>query len=144
MTTQEQLQQVFNDNFVTYFHTHVAHVNTVGRNFISDHELLGEIYEQLQGQIDSLAELIRTLGDFMPTSLSEVMLNSHNTDEPMTGTSDQLLSSVKDHLEHLFDCYVDLDEVADEEDLEHIANYAQEQMLILKKFIWKLESVLEE
>jgi DNA-binding ferritin-like protein len=115
----------------------------VGRHFISDHELLGEIYEQLQGQIDSLAELIRTLGDFMPTSLSEVMVNSHNADEAMTGTSDQLLSAVKDHLEHLFDCYVDLNEVADEEDLEHIANYAQEQMLILKKFIWKLESVLE-
>jgi starvation-inducible DNA-binding protein len=143
MTTQEQLQQVFNDNFVSYFHTHVAHVNIVGRNFVSDHELLGEIYEQLQGQIDSLAELIRTIGDFMPITLGEVMLNSHNTDEPMAGTSDQLLSAVKDHLEHLFDCYVDLNEVADEEELEHIANYAQEQMLILKKFVWKLESVLE-
>tara|TARA_B110000503_G_C7097992_1_gene392505 strand:+ start:544 stop:975 length:432 start_codon:yes stop_codon:yes gene_type:complete len=143
MTTQEQLQQVFTDNFVTYYHTHVAHVNTVGRNFVSDHELLGEIYLHLQGQIDSLAELIRTMGEFMPTTLGDVIMNSHNDDKPMEGRSDELLDFVRDHLEHLFDCYVSLDEVAEEEEEEHIANYAQEQMLILKKFVWKLESVLD-
>lgn len=143
MTTQEQLQQVFKDNFVTYYHVHVAHVNTVGRNFISDHELLGEIYEQLQSQIDTLGELIRTQGGFIPSTLAEVLDNSQVHDDPMEGRSDELLDAVRIHLEQLFECYVMLDEVADEEEQEHIANYAQEQMLVLKKFLWKLESVLD-
>ena len=43
MTTVEQLTQVFNDNFMAYFRSHVAHVNTMGRNFASDHALLGRI-----------------------------------------------------------------------------------------------------
>ena len=142
MTTQEQLQQVFKDNFVTYYHTHVAHVNTVGRNFVSDHKLLGQIYEQLQGQIDVVAELIRSVGEFVPVTLSDVVAGSSNPDDAMQGTADELLEYVRSHLEQLFDCYVVLDDIADEEDYEHIANFAQEQMLILKKFLWKLDSTL--
>jgi DNA-binding ferritin-like protein len=52
MTTESQLQQVFANNFVAYFRTHVAHVNTQGRNFYSDHKLLGKIYEDLQNQTE--------------------------------------------------------------------------------------------
>ena len=56
MNTLEQLIQVFNDNFTAYFRSHVAHVNIMGRNFLSDHKLLEKVYEDLQEQIDSIAE----------------------------------------------------------------------------------------
>ena len=46
--TQQQLQKTFCDNFLCYFRSQVAHVNVVGRNFYSDHKLLGKIYEHLQ------------------------------------------------------------------------------------------------
>ena len=142
MTTVEQLTQVFTDNFVAYYRSHVAHVNIMGRNFQSDHTLLGGIYEDLQGQIDHIAELIRTLGEFMPCCIADVLDASHITDLPMEGSADELLGAVRDDLEHLRDCYTELIAVADEEGNEPISNYAQDRVLALAKQLWMLDSTL--
>lgn len=142
MNTAEQLTQVFNDNFVAYFRSHVAHVNIMGRNFTADHQLLGGIYEDLQGQIDHIGELLRTLNEFMPNSLSEILDLSHLQDYPLQGDADELLTAVRDDIEHLRDCYSELIEVAHEEGNEPISNYAQDRVLALNKYIWMLDSTL--
>jgi len=142
MTTAEQLTQVFNDNFVAYFRSHVSHVNITGRNFTSDHELLGGIYESLQSQIDVIGELLRTLDAFMPADLQDIVDGSHIKPMPVEGDAEDLLSSVLDDLEHLKQCYIELDEVAEDEDHEEIANYAQERILAIGKQIWQLRATL--
>ena len=116
MTTVEQLTQVFNDNFMAYFRSHVAHVNTMGRNFASDHALLGGIYEDLQGQIDTIAELLRSLQAFMPCDLTDVMQGANVSTMCMEGSADDLLFDVKSDLEQLKGCYEELIHVADAED----------------------------
>ena len=142
MTTAEQLTQIFRDNFVAYFRSHVAHVNIVGRTFSSDHALLGGIYEDLQGQIDHIAELLRTLQAFMPNSIAEILGESHIADYPLEGDSRELLEAVRDDLDHLKGCYELLIEVAHEEGNEPISNYAQDRVLALAKHIWMLDSTL--
>jgi len=142
MNTADQLLQVFNDNFVAYFRSHSAHVNIQGRNFQSDHTLLGEIYEDLQGQIDHIGELLRTLGEFMPRSIAEILDQSHIADSDVDGNSDQLLELVKDDLEHLRDCYSELIVIAADDGNEPIGNYAQDRVLALNKYIWMLDSTL--
>lgn len=143
MTTQDQLQQVFADNFVAYFRAHVAHVNTQGRNFYSDHKLLGKIYEDLSGQIDAIAELLRTLGEFMPASLEEVMGTSRISLAEITGTADQLLEEIKTDLEDLKADYEELIAVADADGHLEISNYAQDRVLQLAKYLWMIESTLD-
>jgi len=142
MTTVEQLTQVFNDNFMAYFRSHVAHVNTMGRNFASDHALLGGIYEDLQGQIDTIAELLRSLQAFMPCDLTDVMQGANVSTMCMEGSADDLLFDVKSDLEQLKVCYIELMEIAEEEEHDEIANYAQERILALAKHIWMLDSTL--
>lgn len=142
MSTESQLTQVFYDNFVAYYRSHVAHVNIMGRNFSADHQLLQGIYEDLQDQIDHIAELLRTLGEFMPGSLAEIIDQSHIADDPVEGDADELLSTVQDNLEHLRDCYSELIEIAHEEGNEPISNYAQDRVLALNKFVWMLSSTL--
>ena len=142
MNTAEQLLQVFNDNFVAYFRSHSAHVNIVGRNFQSDHALLGVIYEDLQGQIDIIAELLRTLGEFMPRSIADILDGSHLSDSEVDGDADELLSLIRDDLDHLRGCYQELIEIADEEEQEAIGNYAQDRVLAIAKFIWQLDATL--
>jgi DNA-binding ferritin-like protein len=143
MTTQEQLQQVFANNFVAYFRAHVAHVNTQGRNFYSDHKLLGKIYADLQNQTDSLAELLRTVQEFMPTTLAEVMESSQITDMPCEGTADSLLEDVRADLEQLKMDHEELMMIAEEDGHKEIANYAQDRILQLAKYIWMIEATLE-
>lgn len=143
MTTAEQLNQVFNDNFVVYFRSHIAHVNITGRNFRSDHKLLAGVYERRQAEIDAIAELLRSLGAFAPVSIAEVLAGSHVADTDIEGSADDLLESVRDDLEHLKECYQELMAVADEEGLLEISNYAQDQVLDIAKSIWMLNSTLE-
>jgi DNA-binding ferritin-like protein len=143
MTTVEQLTQIFNDNFIAYLRSHIAHVNIMGRNFASDHQLLGGIYEDLQGQIDHIGELLRTLDAFMPASIFEITDGTHIPLTAVEGSADTLLSDVLDDLEHLVECYKELEEVAEDEDLEHISNYAQDRVLAISKQIWMLKATLE-
>jgi DNA-binding ferritin-like protein len=142
MTTQEQLTQVFNDNFVVYFRSHTAHINITGRNFRSDHKLLQGVYERRQAQIDVIGELLRTLNAFMPVSIGEILANSHIEDLDVEGSADDMLESIRMDLEHLKDCYEDLMTIADDEGHKEIANYAQDQILDIAKSIWMLDSTL--
>ena len=142
MTTVEQLTHVFNDNFMAYFRSHVAHVNIVGRNFASDHALLGGIYEELQDQIDTIAELLRSLQAFMPDNLMDVMDGSSVSTYSMLGSADDMIAEVRNDLEELKGCYQELMEIAEEEEHDEIANYAQDRILALAKHIWMLDSTL--
>ena len=142
MTTAEQLTQIFKDNFVAYYRSHVAHANITGRNFRSDHKLLQGVYERRQAQIDVLGELLRTLKEYMPCDLSEVIAESQIGTDVLEGDADFLLECIKEDLEFLCNEYRELIVIAEEEEQSQIANYAQEQVLDLDKSIWMLDSTL--
>ena len=140
MNTSEQLIQVFSDNFVAYYRSHVAHVNIEGRNFYSDHKLLQKIYEDLQGEIDTIAEKIRTLGEYMPCEIQDVLNNSHISTAELWGDSEYLLNKVLEDLEHLVMEYQELILISELDGHDEIANYAQDRITTLNKFIWMLKS----
>jgi DNA-binding ferritin-like protein len=143
MNTADQLTQVFTDNFVAYFRSHSAHLNITGRNFRSDHKLLQGVYERRQAQIDTLGELIRTVGEFAPRNIMEILNGSEIADDEVSGSSEDLLGTVRDNLQSLRGCYEELMAVAGAEGHEEIANYAQDQILDLAKSIWMLDSTLD-
>ena len=143
MNTTEQLLQVFYDNFVAYYRSHAAHANVTGRTFRSDHKMLQGVYERRQAQIDVIGELLRTLQEFMPTDLNEIISNSDLPTDPIEGSADELLQLVYDDLEQLCECFKELNEIAEEDEHDEIANYAQEQILDINKSLWMLRSVLE-
>jgi starvation-inducible DNA-binding protein len=138
-----KLTEVFNTNFVVYYRTHVSHVNIVGRNFYSDHKLLQKIYEELQGDIDTIAEFLRTLSAYMPESLDLVVTGSRVDDDEVMGTSDELLESVLRDLTRLITLYRELEELADEEDQDQIENFAQDRETVYERYSWMLRSTLE-
>lgn len=140
--TQEQLVKTFCDNFVVYSKAHIAHINVVGRNFYSDHKLLGKIYEHLQGSIDTLGELVRSAGAFVPVNLTNIITDAEIQEEPVTGTADDMLNIIRDNLAQLAGSYRVLSEVASDDEAEEVENFAQEQILALNKYIWMLDSTL--
>ena len=142
MNTAEQLPQIFRDNFVTYFRSHVAHVNITGRNFRSDHKLLQGVYERRQAEIDKIGEILRSMGEYMPCDLSEIVAESQIDTGELSGDADFLLEMVRDDLEHLLAEFKELIEIASDEDLEEISNYAQDQALDIEKSLWMLNSTL--
>ena len=142
MTTAEQLTLVFNNNFVAYFRSDAAHVNITGRNFRSDHKLLSGVYERRQAEIDKIGEILRTMQEYMPCDSVDIISNATIPTDAIEGTADQLLETVMMDLEHLLEDYKQLIEIASDEGLEEISNYAQDQALDLEKSIWMLRSTL--
>ena len=143
MTTAELLTQIFNNNFIAYFRSHVAHVNITGRNFRSDHKLLQGVYTRRQEQIDKIAEILRTMQEFMPNDINDVVADATIPTDAIEGSADELLEAVMMDLEHLLEDYKALVIIASSEGLEEISNYAQDQALDLEKSIWMLRSTLE-
>lgn len=143
MDLNSTLQELFASNFVAYYRAHVAHVNVTGRNFTSDHKLLGKIYEDLQGAIDPIAEIIRTREEFMLPSLSEVLIYSDIEDDSMTGSADALLQMVLDDQLELIEQYREVVTAAEAEGAIEIANYAQDRLLKHDTYIWQLRSTLD-
>jgi len=127
MTTAEQLTQVFYNNFVAYYRSHAAHVNVTGRTFRSDHKMLGGIYERRQAEIDKIAEILRTMDEFMPSSIVDVCENSTIPTDAIEGSADELLEAVMMDLEHLLEDFKLLISIASDEGVEEVSNYAQDQ-----------------
>lgn len=144
MNIKQALQQTFATNFVAYYQTHSAHINIEGRNFVSDHKLLGKIYEDLQEQIDIIGELIRTCYDKVPTTIEDVVDGSDIPDNKITGSANKLLETIYETIEELLEVYIDLNQIADEEGEVQIANYAQDRILALKKHCWMLRATIGE
>jgi len=140
---QTVLEETFSANFVSYYRSHVAHVNIVGRSFYQDHKLLQKIYEYFQDNIDTLGEKLRSIRATMPDSLDTVMNVSPIADEPTEGDSDDLLQAVLDLMDPMIDQYHLLNEAAEYVNYIDISNYAQDQISQLSKFRWMLEATLE-
>lgn len=145
MSVEQTLVKLFNNNFCAYFRSHVAHVNLVGRNFVSDHKLLGKIYEDLQGQIDVIAELLRTLREYMPSDLHDVHNESIIPDSMAENTDTGYLEEVYNDIEMLIEIYLALQSaVGDSIDYAHIGNYAQDRVMALQKFCWMLRATIDD
>ena len=138
-----KLTEVFNTNFVVYTRSHIAHLNVTGRNFYSDHKLLNKIYEELQEDIDTIGEFVRTLGAMVPESLGEITDGSQVKDDMIFGTADELLETVLKDLTALTALYRELEELAEEADEDQIGNFAQDRETVLTKFSWMLRSILD-
>jgi DNA-binding ferritin-like protein len=145
MTPEQALLDLFCSNFMAYYKAHAAHVNIVGRNFYSDHKQLQKIYEDLQAEIDTIAEFLRTLEAEMPLNLSDTMLGSMIPDNLQKQIEDDgldFIESTYQDLETLIDIHQDLEEACEDREYNHIANYAQDRVRVLNKFCWQLRSTL--
>jgi len=67
-----QLQRLLSDTFVMYAHAHIGHWNVVGPDFHDKHAFLGDLYEELWGAVDAIAEHIRAIGEMAPRSLEDI------------------------------------------------------------------------
>jgi starvation-inducible DNA-binding protein len=76
------LKQLLADEFVLYTKTRKAHWNVYGPNFYSLHKFFEMGYEELDQIVDSVAERIRSLGDFATGTLEEFKATTVLTENP--------------------------------------------------------------
>lgn len=80
-TLVEVMKKVLADTFALYLKAHNYHWNVEGINFPQYHEFFGNLYKELHGAIDPIAEEIRALGAYAPGSMSRYLEMTDIEDE---------------------------------------------------------------
>ncbi|MHC5352640.1 Dps family protein [Myroides sp. LJL115] len=70
-TTVETLSKLVADEFVLFTKTRSAHYNIEGIDFHAMHVFFEEQYTQIEENVDAIAERIRQLGFYAPSSLKQ-------------------------------------------------------------------------
>lgn len=63
---KDKLKQVLGTSFAFYIKAAGFHWNIEGPNFPQYHAFLGDLYNEVYGSIDQLAEIIRQLDSYAP------------------------------------------------------------------------------
>ncbi|MCC9042427.1 DNA starvation/stationary phase protection protein [Myroides sp. M-43] len=82
------LSQLLADEFILYTKVRNAHYNVTGVDFHSKHVYFEELYTELAVNVDAIAERIKTLGHYAPSSLKDYLKLTHLTEERSTTNTD--------------------------------------------------------
>ena len=137
------IQQLLADTVGLYFRAHGYHWNVTGEDFAQYHELFGEIYSDIYGSIDPLAENVRKLGGFPPSSLQDFAEKSSLAGSELVGGSAKALAAdllmaneaLLEELKYAFS-------MMDSANEQGVANFIAERIDSHQKWSWQLASSL--
>lgn len=69
---KRQLKQTFASVFALYLKSANFHWNVEGADFYQYHKLFQDVYEDVYGSVDPLAEHLRAVGTYVPATLARI------------------------------------------------------------------------
>lgn len=141
--TANYLKVILADTFGMYLNAHNFHWNVEGRDFAQLHEFFGDVYEELHGAVDSIAEHIRALDSYAPGSYSRFKeLTSVEEVTQMITASEMIRSLLLANDTVIKSLRVGVS-IAKEEGLEEVINFLGERLEAHTKFSWMLRAFLK-
>jgi starvation-inducible DNA-binding protein len=139
----QQLKVILGTNFGLYFKSHNFHWNIEGSNFPQYHGFLDGFYNDVFGQNDDIAEHIRQLNSFAPTSLARMLELSDITES----------DSIPDAMSMMRQLYADNERyivhlragiaAADSANEPAVGNFLQDLLGAHQKKSWMLRSIIK-
>ena len=144
----EQLYTLLFKTQATLFHlfqkTWVYHWNVVGTDFYQLHQLFGEQYNTMFGEIDRLTEHMRYLRMKATAPLTKVVSLSQIEEASSPLTANAMVEQLLEDNKTLCDLFSKVSEEADKSKSYATTNMIQDLMESHGKFIWMLRSYLRE
>lgn len=140
-TLIQQMRTILGTNFGLYFKSHSFHWNVEGVDFVQYHDFLGQFYTQVFGNVDLIAEKIRMLGAYAPTSLSRMLeLADIEEEETIPDALEMLRRLAKDNDRMIFHLRAGII-AADQVNESAISNFLQDLLDQHQKHAWMLKSI---
>jgi starvation-inducible DNA-binding protein len=137
------LKQAMADSFVLYYKAHSYHWNVEGADFKQYHDLFGDIYEEIFGAIDTLAEHIRQLDDYAPASLSQIKSLSMISEDDEIVSAMSMVSRLLDANNLTLASLMMAYRAADNATELGLANFIQDRIAAHQKHGWMLKATLK-
>ena len=141
----ELLKTALANHIIAYYRVSAYHWNVTGIEFPQYHEFFGDLYEQYQDQVDTLAEYIRIQGEAVPYSIKDIYEFATLAEEERTGlTLRAMLIGAKQTNDELIKTMTGLFDIAEAAQKQGIADYAAGMLDKYKKNDWMIRSCLTE
>ncbi|HMS24067.1 MAG TPA: Dps family protein [Acidimicrobiia bacterium] len=137
------LAGVLADTYTLYLKTHNFHWNVTGPMFGSLHVLFETQYQELALAIDTLAERIRALGDFVPATFKQFQAMSDIKETEEIPKATEMIAQLLDGHEIVTRNAREVIEKADKLDDQATADLLTARLEAHEKAAWMLRSHLE-
>lgn len=136
------LHETIADAFTMYFMAHSYHWNVTGVEFSQFHAFFAEIYEDVYGSIDPLAENLRKLGEKAPLNLLQICQTTSIAPttpkcDPISMTS-ELFSANEEVIRSLYSAF----ECANGDNQQGIADFLAGRIDSHEKWRWQLGTTI--
>jgi len=142
MSIEDSTKRLWANNFILYTKSHGFHVNVQGMGFYSNHKLFQKVYEELQEEIDTLAEGLKTLGEIVPFSLARIIALADIKDETVAPNAEEMVKILYADLDTLITCANEVFELTGDAKAYGLQNIVADYLQTVHKLCWMLESSL--
>jgi starvation-inducible DNA-binding protein len=136
----EKLKVVLANTFTMYMKTHGYHWNVIGSDFPQYHDFFGDLYAEVHGAVDDIAEQLRQINSFAPGSLQRMKeLSELEEDDLVPNAAKMVVNLIAANdkvLLSLIECY----EMAEEAKEYGLSNFLQDRITAHKKHGWMLKA----
>jgi starvation-inducible DNA-binding protein len=138
----KSLSQVLADTFALYLKAHNFHWNVVGPNFPQYHDFFGDLYEELHGAVDPIAEQIRAIGYFVPGTLQKfAQMSVISAKDPADGyTCEDMFKELLDDNDRVSSSITQAYIIAERCGEIGLSNFLQDRADIHKKHRWQIKA----
>ena len=128
------------------FKAHGYHWNVEGDDFPQWHDKLAEIYEDIDGSIDTFAEWIRMIdvNEYAPFSLSRLASLSVIPETQVSTDPMSMIADLCDSFDIAIMRYIAGFDVATAAKQNGLANFMADRQTALQKWCWQLRASLKE
>ena len=137
----ENMKVVLASVFSLYLKTHYFHWNVEGPNFPQYHSFLNDLYEEIYGSIDTIAEEIRTLGAYAPGSFVRYKDMTIIEDEVNIPQALGMITKLHEDNLKIIKLLKETQKMAEEENAVGLANFLQDRIDRHYKHDWMLRSI---
>ena len=140
----EDLKVVFASTYAFYLKAQYYHWNVEGSDFPQYHEFFGNLYQEVGGSIDKMAEHIRALDAYAPGSFKRLEGLSVIKGDDTIPTGLDMVARLLDDNDRLTPMLISLMKKAEALDRYGTANFIQDRIEAHRMHAWMLRSTLKK
>lgn len=134
------MKVVLADTFTMYMKTHGYHWNVIGSDFPQLHEFFGDIYGELHGAADDIAEQIRQIDSFSPGTLTRMIELATVVEDEKIPVAANMVNNLIAANDAVLTTLMTAYKQADTDEEYGLANFLQDRMMAHKKHGWMLKA----
>lgn len=137
----EKSKVLLAETFVFYMKAHSYHWNVIGSDFPQLHGFFGELYLELHGSIDLIAETIRTYDAFAPATLYRMQELSSIKEDEKIPVAAKMVENLIAANEAVMKTVTEVYEMAEKEKEFASSNFYQDRLTAHAKHAWMLKAL---